>query len=70
MRHGRFRLDSRKKKITFRVVRHWDRLPKEVVQSLEVFKRRLDGCWVMFKGYSGGTGLTVGLDDLKGLFQP
>ena len=39
------RLDIRKKILTVRVVRHWDRLPSEVVDapSLEAFKARLDG---------------------------
>lgn len=52
----RFRLDIRKKCVTVRVVRRWNRLLIEVVDSsfLELFSARLEG--------AHGRGL--GLDDL------
>ncbi|KFR10653.1 hypothetical protein N306_07816, partial [Opisthocomus hoazin] len=45
LKKGRFGLDIRKKFFTRRVVKHWNRLPREAVAapSLAVFQARLDG---------------------------
>ncbi|KAK4824098.1 hypothetical protein QYF61_010618 [Mycteria americana] len=45
LKEGRFKLDIRKIFFTMRVMKHWHRLPRELVDapSLETFKVRLDG---------------------------
>ncbi|KFQ59536.1 hypothetical protein N334_13105, partial [Pelecanus crispus] len=45
LKESTFRLDIKKKFFTVRVVRHWNRLPREAADapSLEAFKVRLDG---------------------------
>ena len=45
LKEARFRLDIRKKLFRVRAVKHWHRLPREVVDgpSLEAFQVRLDG---------------------------
>ena len=71
---GKVRLDIRRKFFTQKVVTHWNRLPKEVVDapSLEAFKARLDVAlgslvwWLVTLHIAGG----LKLDDHCVPFQP
>jgi len=44
LKHRKFRLNMRKNFFTLRVMEHWHRLPRKVVESpsLEIFKTLLD----------------------------
>lgn len=56
------------------MIRHWNRLPKEQVetQSVEAFERCVDVALREMAQRWGSVGQTDGwrLDDLAGLFQP
>lgn len=66
----RFRLDIRSKIVTKRVIRHWNKFPWEMVESLplEVFQRYLGVA--LGNDCGGDAGLTVGLDSPGAFFQP
>jgi len=74
LKEDRFRLDTRKKFFTMRVVRHWNRLPREAVAapSLAVFKARLAGALSNLVWWKVSLPIAGGLDKIsfKGPFQP
>jgi len=47
LEEGIFRLDIRKKFLIVRVMRHWNKLPREAVDThfMEAFRTRLDGAF-------------------------
>jgi len=50
---------------------HWNRLPRKVMESLslEVFEKHVNVALRDVVSGHSGDGLTVGLGDLRGLFQ-
>lgn len=67
------RLDIRKNFLTERVIEHWNRLPRDVVQSPSLEKLKNMEMWHLVIECSGGLACAVlmaGFNDPKGHFQP
>ena len=74
LRQGRFKLDIKRKFFTQRVVTHWNRLPRDVVDapSLKTFRARLDVALGSLVSWLTTVHIAWGLklDDQYGPFQP
>jgi len=66
---GKCRCNIRKKLFSKRVLMHWNRLPGEVVESLEVLIKGVDVELTEVVSGHGGDRLVVGLAYRRGLFQ-
>ena len=69
---GTFKLDIKNDLFSERVVRHWHRLPRDLVESpsLEMFKKHRDVTLKDVVNGHCGDGMMVGLEDFRSLFQP
>ena len=68
-----FRWAIRKNVFPERVAKHWNRLPREVIEAACFSYLKVVWTWRFGTRYGdavGSVGFAVGLDDTKDLFQP